>query len=217
MSSVVIDLQRECLDGNTDIVDLLRKSLLVARKLKLSDFEIWVRNELNGYKSTDEVPDYRIIFGQLKGFNPYHGWVDTVLPDNEIENMINNQSIIDSIPKIQMMLKSKDQMTIIPLNSELCALISQFFNHETRYAIFIDKGALYDIIEKTKSLILDWSITLEENGILGENPRFSEKEKNIAKINHTISNYINIFYGEVSKPQLQQGTDNSTQKNTNDK
>lgn len=48
---------------------LLRKAYLVARKLKLSDFEEWINNEQNGYHG--EVPDYRMINVNYKAWNPY--------------------------------------------------------------------------------------------------------------------------------------------------
>ena len=39
---IVIQLQREALDENVDIETLLRKAYLVARKLKLKEFEEWI-------------------------------------------------------------------------------------------------------------------------------------------------------------------------------
>lgn len=36
-------------------MNLLRKAYLVARKLKLQEFEDWVNNELNGYKDADKI------------------------------------------------------------------------------------------------------------------------------------------------------------------
>jgi hypothetical protein len=44
-----------------------------AVKLDLPEFEKWVENELNSYPSGD-VPDDRILVGQVKGQNPFHGW-----------------------------------------------------------------------------------------------------------------------------------------------
>ena len=59
MDKIVIELQREALKSDFDIMNLLRKAYLVARKLKLQEFEDWVNNELNGYKDADKIPDYR--------------------------------------------------------------------------------------------------------------------------------------------------------------
>ena len=39
---------------------------------RISDFEEWNNNEQNGYHG--EVPDYRMIKGDYKAWNPYRGW-----------------------------------------------------------------------------------------------------------------------------------------------
>ena len=71
MSSIVLQLQQESLDRSVSVTDLLRKSLVVSRKLKLREFEAWINAELIGYGSQDEVPLYRKVKGSVKFFNPY--------------------------------------------------------------------------------------------------------------------------------------------------
>lgn len=73
MEGIVLELEREALDENVSIEVLLRKAYLVARKLKLTDFEEWINNEQNGY--VGEVPKYRMIEGEYKALNPYKGWI----------------------------------------------------------------------------------------------------------------------------------------------
>lgn len=52
-----------------------------------------------------------------------------------------------------------------------------------------------DIIEKVKTAVLDWTIKLESEGILGENTTFSEQEKQVAA---TIPQTINNYYGNTN-------------------
>ena len=52
-----------------------------------------------------------------------------------------------------------------------------------------------DIIEKVKTTVLDWTIKLESEGILGENTTFSEQEKQVAA---TIPQTINNYYGNTN-------------------
>jgi hypothetical protein len=47
MSSVIVELQREALDRNVHVSDLLRKALVVARNLALTEFQSWIELELN--------------------------------------------------------------------------------------------------------------------------------------------------------------------------
>ena len=51
MAKIVIELQHEALKSDFDIMNLLRNAYLVARKLKLQEFEEWIKEELNGYKN----------------------------------------------------------------------------------------------------------------------------------------------------------------------
>ncbi|MDP7903022.1 hypothetical protein QWI44_20460, partial [Acinetobacter pittii] len=69
-TSIVLQLQELAVDPNSNIEELLNKALLVARKLKIKKFRKWCENELEGYDK-ENIPDYRVIKGQLKVFNPY--------------------------------------------------------------------------------------------------------------------------------------------------
>lgn len=66
MAKIVLELQQEAISKESDILNLLRKAYLVARKLKLNEFENWINNELNGYENMDKLPDYRKIRGEVK-------------------------------------------------------------------------------------------------------------------------------------------------------
>ena len=59
MKGIVIELEKEALNEQASVESLLRKAYLVARKLKLEEFEEWINNEQNGYKGN--APDYRMM------------------------------------------------------------------------------------------------------------------------------------------------------------
>lgn len=69
MGGIVIELQREAMDENISIESLLRKAYLVARKLKLKEFEEWINKEQNGYSK--EVPNYRNVAGEIKDLTSF--------------------------------------------------------------------------------------------------------------------------------------------------
>ena len=83
MSSAVIDLQEAITSPDCDIVNVLRKAHVIAAKLKLTEFDKWVQYELNGYGDQAIIPEYRWVSGKLKGFNPCHGWIPAIIPDDE--------------------------------------------------------------------------------------------------------------------------------------
>lgn len=180
MSKIVLELQREALKSNSDVVSLLRKAYLVARKLKLKEFESWINNELNGYKD-DNVPIYRMLNGTLKGYNQFYGWTSVQIP-REFEKEIKSFKTRDSITSlVNVCNATRNNEVMIWLDSKYNKMISSFVGFEMNFAIFITTNQIYNIIERIKTTILDWTINLEENGILGENLEFSNFERECAQ------------------------------------
>lgn len=213
MGKIVLDLQLEALSKDSDVLNLLRKAYVVARKLKLDEFEEWVNSELNGYKDGNKIPEYRKVKGEVKGWNPYHGWIPMIMKDTEIENMISEHLVSDSIPNLKNVYDSANgSNATLQFNAGMNNLLSKLSDFNTKYALMISENQIYNIMERVRNIVLDWSITLEENDILGEGLQFTKREKDIAVSSSTINNYTNNFYGDVRETQIQQDTSESTQK-----
>ena len=213
MGKIVLDLQLEALSKDSDVLNLLRKAYVVARKLKLDEFEEWVNSELNGYKDGNKIPEYRKIKGEVKGWNPYHGWIPMIMQDTEIENMISEHLVSDSIPNLKNVYDSANgSNATLQFNAGMNNLLSKSSGFNTKYALMISANQIYNIMERVRNIVLDWSITLEENDILGEGLQFTKREKDIAVSSSTINNYTNNFYGDVRETQIQQDTSEFTQK-----
>jgi len=73
MDSLVLQLQEYALDSKRDVSDLLRMSLVAARKLEIEEFAQWAGQELNGYDGAQNIPEYRNTRGSLEVWNTYHG------------------------------------------------------------------------------------------------------------------------------------------------
>ena len=213
MGKIVLDLQLEALSKDSDVLNLLRKAYVVARKLKLDEFEEWVNSELNGYKDGNKIPEYRKVKGEVKGWNPYHGWIPMIMQDTEIENMISEHLVSDSIPNLKNVYDSANgSNATLQFSAGMNNLLSKLSDFNTKYALMISANQIYNIMERVRNIVLDWSITLEENDILGEGLQFTKREKDIAVSSSTINNYTNNFYGDVRETQIQQDTSESTQK-----
>ena len=213
MGKIVLDLQLEALSKDSDVLNLLRKAYVVARKLKLDEFEEWVNSELNGYKDGNKIPEYRKVKGEVKGWNPYHGWIPMIMQDTEIENMISEHLVSDSIPNLKNVYDSANgSNATLQFNAGMNNLLSKSSGFNTKYALMISANQIYNIMERVRNIVLDWSITLEEKDILGEGLQFTKREKDIAVSSSTINNYTNNFYGDVRETQIQQDTSESTQK-----
>ena len=75
-------------------------------------------------------------------------------------------------------------------------------------SLFVDRGSLVRILDAVRNIILNWSLKLEEDGILGEGLSFSDVEKAVA-IGSTQN--VNNFYGPVKNSQIAQGSEHAIQ------
>lgn len=210
MSSIVLELQRDALDRNVPISDLLRKALIVSKKLKISEFETWVTNELNGYGESEDIPDYRQIRGTVKCWNPYHGWQLVIFPDHEIEEKLSQRPCGQCIAEIESLVEGKSDIQM-PFPIQLEQQLRKAIHFETQITLIIPGTALIRIIDVVRTIVLNWSMKLEEDNILGEDMSFTPKERETAK---KTSYNITNFYGPVQSPQIQQDATHSIQIST---
>lgn len=215
MSSIVIELQQELLNKDCDILQVLRKAHLIASKLRLTEFDLWIQSELNGYMTNnqDDIPDYRQIHGQVKAWNPYHGWIPVILQDAKIEDVLCNRKIGESIGEIQELYdKSKGNITLT-FTADVANTLDSMCDapFKTNYSLHVSKHCLKSIIDKVTNALMEWTLELERKGILGENMTFNENETASAKeLPQQINNYYGtIVNGNVSASQISSGNNNT--------
>lgn len=209
MASIVLELQRDALDRSVPITDLLRKALVVARKLHQSSFQDWIQSELSGYQGDLEIPDYREMVGQVKGWNPHHGWMPVIINEPEIMEMISKRRSGQSISEIENLLERQDSNSTLhmPFSPGHQQVLRETVDFNTEFSLFIGHSSLSRIVDSVRNTILTWALQLEEDGILGESLSFSTSEKEAA----AQSNYnINNFFGDVKDLQLQQAMGHSS-------
>lgn len=205
MSSIVIELQRDALDRSVAITDLLRKALVVARKLKQQEFLSWIESELSGYRGDIDIPEYRELFGQVKGWNPYNGWIPVIINDAEFMEKLSTQSTGQSISEIESILDQggSDSILHMPFSPGQQQALRGLVNNDTEFTLFVPLSRLSNIVDSVRNAILNWALELEDNGILGDGLSFSESEKEAAA-SHSYN--INNFFGDVSGSNLQQAS-----------
>jgi len=202
LASLVDELQAKAIDSKTPVGDLLRRVKIVAAKLDLQDTLEWVDAELEGYASGPPVPPYRELNGELKAFNPYHGWQVVLIGDDSLMNTISSWPCRQPTSEIEDLLKRGDgslMMTVPPSLQRLCA---QHMAVPLEVKLHLDRAQLARIIESVRNRILAWSLSLEKAGIKGDGLSFSEPEKRLAHSHVTTINIQSIdtvgAVGEIS-------------------
>lgn len=208
--SVVIELQRDALDRKVPVTDLLRKALVVAKKLKILELEEWITKELSGYSETDTVPDYRVITGQVRGWNPYRGWQPIYFPNAEMEEKLSQRGNCQTIAEIENFVNERSEKGTlqIPFTGKIHKQLCNAIGDQIDISLIVQPSNLVRIIDAVRTIVLNWSLKLEEDGIMGEGLSFTATEKQEVG-NHSYN--INNFYGSVLGSQIQQATSHSSQ------
>jgi AbiTii len=213
MSSLVLELQREALDKNADVTSLLRKARVIAHKLKIAELETWAANELNGYDGNSPIPDYREHSCEVKARNPYHGLIPVMWPGDAPE-WFNNCRSGQSVAEIESMLQrdDKDAVFIVPFTDSMTAALMRGMGGGTGMPPFrvVQRSSLVGIVERVRTLILDWTLKLEEEGILGKDMTFTAPEIQNAQTHRDIiiSNFQGIL-GPVTHSTVTQNLSNN--------
>jgi len=74
--------------------------------------------------------------------------------------------------------------------------------------LVVEESRLHGIVDAVRTLIVDWALKLEEQGIIGEDLSFSDADKRAAS-------HVTINVGTMSHSQIQAATTNSRQTVTN--
>ncbi|MEQ9485293.1 AbiTii domain-containing protein [Coleofasciculus sp. F4-SAH-05] len=193
MGSLVLELQRDALNPEISVLVLLRKALFVARKVNIQEFQQWVEKELNGYPEKSDIPQYRFMFGELKAHNPYHGWIPVRVP-SQIHDSISKRPIHQPISEIETLVKNKNA-SLITMPPKLEELLREYDYIPFEIKIHIDISQAKGVLEAVRDVVLNWSLKLEEYGILGEEMSFSQEEKQIAA-KHDYSSLLQIYIGQ---------------------
>jgi hypothetical protein len=188
MKPLVIQFQEDLTVGNKGIADLLRTAKLISAKLGLGTIQEWIEHELNGYPLDLAIlPDYRVISGgQLQFCNPYHGWIPAMaspIVDIPIRGAVTKLAVYK--PGDHFYVSPAVNYPLTDPSGSSQPIMS--FPQRIEFSV----SAIIGIVEGVKTRLVDWSIELEKQGILGENMSFKEEEKAIAK-NQTSTNIFNV-------------------------
>ena len=192
MGSLVLELQKDALNTSISVLVLLRKALVVAKKLNIQEFQDWIQKELNGYPEKSELPQYRFMYGELKAFNPFRGWIPVMIP-SELQDFISKRPVHQPISQIESLIENikNKKLSLITMPAALEELLrsSDYIPYEIK--LHIDPSQAHGMLEALRDIVLNWSLKLEEDGVLGQEMSFSQVEKQIAA-RHNYSSFIQI-------------------------
>lgn len=187
-------------DEKIAVSRLLRDAKLIADKLEQLDFLSWINLEIKGYEKGNNYPDYRVVKGQMKAWNPFHGWVPVLLKTSEEEEQYCKRKVNQSIREIEEILLSTSDSFEMPYPASFANQIIEG-DLKTKVSMFIDRSAIIKILDMVRNRLLDWANELKNKGIQIEDTQLSNENKKEAKLiesKYKIENIEN-FNGSIGE------------------
>lgn len=182
MASLISDLKMATVDPENRVSDLLRRALVIAGELGLDEFREWINKELNGYTEEETeagaLPLYRMHRATVQAFNPYHGWRAIIFENPETGEACSKMPIPFAISRIEDHGPGHVAFTFVePTQTQ----IRKSLGHQVDIRRFLDGASYRGIVDAVRNQILDWVMSLEEAGVVGEGNTFTSEEKVSAK------------------------------------
>lgn len=199
--SLLREIQSAAIDSKTDLASLLRKCKVLAARLGSVEFRAWVDKELSGYKPTDILPEYRILYVNSKGHfsGPYGSGINNAdipllcIPE-EFREGVSRSDIVEPVASIEALVSRCDEGTAQePWDPNLVAFVGrkiyQNMNCIQAWKV-IPVTSLVAALDEIRNRILNFVIEIE-----AQDPNAGEAELNSApvapeKIHQIFNTYI---------------------------
>ena len=207
--SIVLELQKEAMDNAVPVSALLRKALVVAKRLDNPEFEEWINTELSGYPAKAKFPEYRILKGEVKGMNFSGEWIPIAFLGRKDAEAATTRKCNKIVAELESMLNRKDSVTFMmpfppDIEQKMCADAGGL----TQIMLFVQPTSFVRILDAVRNIILNWTLKLEKEGVLGDATTFTASEMSAAS---NVPQNINNFFGNVQTAQIQQDSPQAVQ------
>jgi len=188
--------------------DLLRRALVAAKRLNVGELVSWIDAELNGYKTDQEVPDYRTVRGLLRAIDLFSGRsIPLEVNSAKLARRLSTMPLRQSITELEHLAESPSGVRINYGHEWHQALMEHVGDDLSPY-VSVSSAQLRAVISSARNRILDWGLDLEGRGIIGKGMSFTPQEKQAVQEQH-------YHISNVSGSQIQIGSSGSTQTQAN--
>jgi hypothetical protein len=178
---LILQIQQAAMDRNAPLTDALTKAKVACAKLGLTKFGEWVDRELHGYMDmpVEDLPPYRRLRGVPEGFNPYQGWSAITFWTGEQEAGWGDAPIGISVPSIEASLSPARPVGsfYFPYPAEVKRDLLKSLQRANDVRIRLEVPQVVGLLQHVRSILLDWTLGMEKQGVLGENILFSPLER----------------------------------------
>lgn len=209
MAGLVSQLQAAALDPGVSVSDLLRRAAAVSSKLGARHIDDWITSERNGYAREAELPNYRMLRGELQVRNPYRGLQPLFGVPPDVLERLQTAPVIQRVSEIEHIATQPKGGTLsFPLPARTVEKLMNAMEIPLEPILVIQHASMIGILEGVRDAILDWALELESSGVVGDGLAFSTAEKAVAQqVTYNTVNHIGI----MTNSQLQQHASHASQ------
>lgn len=163
------EIIKELVNDEINIQKALYRLLLIANSIKDYKLVKWIESELNGYKSEDELPDYRIVRTSYITYSGRNGIYEvknkplpfTYIPEEYRENAFNNY-VIEGVDALEVLSKT-DKELIRDLTSYSSLVYKESGIRCFNISAVYDTSIYINILSNIKTRLIKVLLILEED------------------------------------------------------
>ncbi|CAK8723608.1 MAG: hypothetical protein CDV28_10319 [Candidatus Electronema aureum] len=206
MPKIVLELRHDAISESCSLGELLRKALVVAKKLHITDFELWASHELNGYPPGTEIPQYREVVGTIKVLDAHRGcWIPFII-QGPYADAASRRRINEAVGSLEALVSDQERGNFsLPFPPEIEARLMREMDFPTQLMLQFGSSQIHGILQAIRNTILHWALDLESRGILGDDMSFTSEEQQAAKKMQTVNiEYFQGILGDVKHSTVTQ-------------
>jgi len=201
------DIINLAVDNNQSITALLRRCVLLAYQLKNDRLKIWANEELDGYHSVDNLPDYGVLPAPATGLFVGPGWmrfqqgIPSMALEEKHRKWAQSVYLTQSVGTLEHMLSAGSASSSeisFPWNANLVAYYQEKL--QSGWQLFsasqvVPKSVIAGIVDTVRTRVLNMALEVQsEVGEKDEDLKEITPDKS-RKVDQTIVN--NIYGGNV--------------------
>lgn len=157
------ELKNDATKSDIKVSELLRRAKIIAKEIGDQNFLDWIEKEADGYGNGEGVPEYRIVHGEPRGWNPYHGWVPWIIDDPEKQRKISQRGVSQAIGELEQLISERSENSSLQMSypEELQRQASRSIGLSTKFTLMVPQNAIVGILEAVRNKLLDWLILID--------------------------------------------------------
>ena len=215
--SLLDDIQQSLTDQSESAANTIRKARVLASQLGSHELTKWTTAELEGYRTKEELPGYRILRLQTQATltGTFGFWQNNVpiptqgLPE-DLEKWLTEFPVTQNVAALEELVRSKEetfQRKHIPELTRMLENHLELGSGKRLYETYqtVPKYIYSGILDSIKNRLLEFVLDLQENGVNPDDPESTGTKSEVVHrgiINHIYGNNNVVAIGENISQQV---------------